>query len=130
MHRVCFLHGGLFDVHLLDVYLLNMIPCTLLKVVNLTVKKHIPYSLGIYFHILCGVGTGGAEMIWTCTHAKLLQSCLALCDSMDSSPPGSLVHELSRQEYWSGLPFPSSWMCNSQGKINKLLQIVIGAKRK
>ena len=92
MHRVCFLHGELFDVHLFDVYLLNTIPCTLLKVVNLTVKKHIPYSFGIYFHILCGVGTGGAEMIWTCMQAKLLQSCLILCDPMDSSPPGSPVH--------------------------------------
>ena len=116
MQRVCFLHGELFDVHLFDVCLLNTIPCTLLKVVNLTVKKHIPYSLGIYFHILCGVGTGGAEMIWTFIQAKLLQSCLILCDPADSSPPGSLSMGLSRQEYWSGLPFSSLWTCNSQGK--------------
>ena len=26
---------------------------------------------------------------------------------MDCSPPGSSVHGISRQEYWSGLPFPS-----------------------
>ena len=26
---------------------------------------------------------------------------------MDCGPPGSSVHEFSRQEYWSGLPFPS-----------------------
>ena len=26
---------------------------------------------------------------------------------MDCSPPGSLVHGIPRQEYWSGLPFPS-----------------------
>ena len=25
-------------------------------------------------------------------HAKLLQSCLTLCDPVDSSPPGSAVH--------------------------------------
>ena len=25
-------------------------------------------------------------------YAKLLQSCLTLCDTMDSSPPGSSVH--------------------------------------
>ena len=25
---------------------------------------------------------------------------------MDFSPPGSSVHEFSRQGYWSGLPFP------------------------
>ena len=42
-----------------------------------------------------------------CMHAKLLQSSLTLCDPMDSSPPGSSVHGFSRQEYWSGLPFPS-----------------------
>ena len=32
-------------------------------------------------------------------------SCLIICDPMDCSPPGSI--EFSRQEYWSGLPFPS-----------------------
>ena len=26
---------------------------------------------------------------------------------MDGSPPGSSVHGFSKQEYWSGLPFPS-----------------------
>ena len=26
---------------------------------------------------------------WTCMHAKLLHSCLTLCDPMDCSPPGS-----------------------------------------
>ena len=26
---------------------------------------------------------------------------------MDCSPPGSSVHGILRQEYWSGLPFPS-----------------------
>jgi len=34
------------------------------------------------------------------------QSCLTLCNPMDCSPPGSLVHGIPRQEYWSGLPFP------------------------
>ena len=41
----------------------------------------------------------------SCTHAQS-------CNPMDCSPPGSSVHgssvllPLSRQEYWSGLPFP------------------------
>ena len=30
-----------------------------------------------------------------------------LCDSMDCSLPGNLSMGFSRQEYWSGLPFPS-----------------------
>ena len=36
----------------------------------------------------------------------LTQLCLTLCDPIDWSPPGSSVHEVSRQEYWNGLPFP------------------------
>ena len=36
------------------------------------------------------------------------QWCPTLCDPMDCSPPGSLSMGFSRQEYWSGLPFPSS----------------------
>ena len=39
----------------------------------------------------------------------LAQSCLTLCDLMDCSLPGTLVMGFSRQEYWSGLPFPSPW---------------------
>ena len=35
------------------------------------------------------------------------QSCLILCDPMDSKQPGSPVHGFSRQESWSGLLFPS-----------------------
>ena len=33
------------------------------------------------------------------------QLCLTLCDLMDCSLPGSMG--FPRQEYWSGLPFPS-----------------------
>ena len=39
--------------------------------------------------------------------AKSLQSCLTLCNPRDSSPPGSPSLGFSRQEHWSGLPFPS-----------------------
>ena len=39
--------------------------------------------------------------------AKSLQSCPTLCDPMDISPPGSPSLGFSRQEHWSGLPFPS-----------------------
>ena len=40
-------------------------------------------------------------------NAKSLQSCPTLCDPIDVSPPGSLSLGFSRQEHWSGLPFPS-----------------------
>ena len=39
--------------------------------------------------------------------AKSLQLCPTLCDPIESSPPGSLSPGFSRQEHWSGLPFPS-----------------------
>ena len=35
------------------------------------------------------------------------KSCLTCWDPMDCNSPGSSVHGFSRQEYWSGLPFPS-----------------------
>ena len=45
--------------------------------------------------------------------AKSLQSCPTLCDPTDGSPPGSAVPGFSRQEHWSGLPFPSP-LCESE----------------
>ena len=40
-------------------------------------------------------------------HAKLLQSCLTLCNPMDCSLPDSSVSmAFSRQEHWGGLLFP------------------------
>ena len=39
--------------------------------------------------------------------AKSLQSCPTLCDPTDGSPPGSPSLGFSKQEHWSGLPFPS-----------------------
>ena len=47
---------------------------------------------------------------WGYVHAaaKSLQSCPTLCDPIDGSPPGSSPSlGFSRQEHWSGLPFPS-----------------------
>ena len=52
--------------------------------------------------------------------AKSLQSCPTLCDPIDDSPPGSPSLGFSRQEHWSGLPFPSpmhesekwKWSCS------------------
>ena len=37
-----------------------------------------------------------------CSVAKL---CSTLCNPMDCSQPGSFVHRIFRQGYWSGLPF-------------------------
>ena len=42
-----------------------------------------------------------------CGCCLVTKSCPTLFDPMDYSPPGSSVHGISRQKYWSRLPFPS-----------------------
>ena len=57
--------------------------------------------------------------------AKSLQSCPTLCDLIDGNPSGSPVPGFSRQEHWSGLPFPSpmhesekwKWSCKTHSII-------------
>ena len=39
---------------------------------------------------------------------EVTQSCLTLCNPVDYSLPGFSSMGFSRQEYWSGLPFPSA----------------------
>ena len=41
------------------------------------------------------------------SESEVTQPCPTLCEPMDYSLPGSLSMGFSRQEYWSGLPFPS-----------------------
>ena len=43
------------------------------------------------------------------------RSCPTLCDPMDCSLPGSSVHGIFQQEYWSGLPFPTPGDVTSPG---------------
>ena len=52
-------------------------------------------------------------------YAKSLQSCLILCDPIDSSPTGSPSLGFSRQEHWSGLPFPSPMHESEKWKWNR-----------
>ena len=47
-------------------------------------------------------GEGAGEIVC----ALCAQPCPTLWDPVVCSPPGSSVHGFSRQEYWSGLPFP------------------------
>ena len=76
------------------------------------------------------VGTSGSECLWleifsdTCTWrvcAKLLQSCLTLCNPMDCSPPGCSIHGIlqARILQWVAMPSsrassqPRDWTCVS-----------------
>ena len=53
--------------------------------------------------------------VCVCVCTRVL-SCVQLCDPMVYSPPGSSVHGiLSRQEYWSELPFPFQGIFPTQG---------------
>ena len=56
-----------------------------------------------------GIPSGTRNWIFSWPQSCVLvpQSGPTLCDPMDFSPPGSSVREFSRQEHWSGLPFPS-----------------------
>ena len=80
-------------------------PCTTLKpdvfVVSLfTTWRHAFMSPSVQSHATCA-----------CT-----LSCVRLCHPMDCKPAkASLSMEFSRQEYWSGLPFPSPGDLPDQG---------------
>ena len=82
---------------------------------------------GMCLHVIFHLLAWRAALIWkSClqpekvTAAKSLQSCPTLCDPIDGSPPGSPSLGFSRQEHWSGLPFPSpmhesenwKWSCS------------------
>ena len=85
-------------------------------------NKVLLYSTGNSAQCYAGGKFGGE---WTCVylwlspfmvHLKLSQHCwlamchsvvVTLCDLMNCSLPGSSVHGIFQQEYWSGLPFPA-----------------------
>ena len=50
-----------------------------------------------------------------------VKSCLTLCHPVGCSLPGSSIHGISRQEYWSGLPFPLQVIFPTQGLNSGLL---------
>ena len=62
-------------------------------------------SKGVTGDVQTGVEGGG--IFQSAAAARSLQSCPTLCDPIDGSPPGSPSLGFSRQEHWSGLPFPS-----------------------
>ena len=72
-----------------------------------------------------GKNTGvGCHFLFQCTKVKseseVTQSCPTLSDPMDCSLPGSSIHGISRQEYWSGVPSP--FPKNTGMGSNSLLQ--------
>ena len=62
--------------------------------------------------------------ICICVCVCALKLCPTLCDLMNYSLPGSSVHGISRQEYWSGLPFPPLGIFLIQGWNQCLLHLL------
>ena len=65
---------------------------------NLKVQR-LPHSHFLQKQYFCAFPTAAA--------AKPLQPCPALCDPIDGSHQAPPSLGFSRQEHWSGLPFPS-----------------------
>ena len=69
------------------------------------------YCMYLHVHMLLSIFT----------HAKSLQSCLTLCNSLGCSPSGFPVHGILQERIWSGLPSPSSGIFPTQGLNPHLL---------
>ena len=70
------------------------------------VRKHVLFG-NFILNVHKAVRWSQSPFAAAAAAAKSLQSCPNLCDPMDCSLPGSSVHGISRQEYWSGVPLPS-----------------------
>ena len=56
---------------------------------------------------------------------SVAQSCPTLCGAMDTAHQAPLPVEFSKQEYWSGLPFPTPGaFCPIQGSNPHLLSLL------
>ena len=67
-----------------------------------------------------GMNTGvGYHFLLQCIKVKreseVAQSCPTPSNPLDCSPPGSSIHGIFPQAYWSGVPLPSPW--NHLGSI-------------
>ena len=72
--------------------------CNEASPVNFLVSQYI---VKVTFTLYCSLLS-----VWKWKWSRSL-SRVRLCHPMDCGLPGSSVHGISRQEYWSGLPFPS-----------------------
>ena len=82
--------------------------------VTVSLPHFSTYYLPLEPHVL--TVTINQPITRTAAAAKSLRSCPTLCDPIDSSPPGSPSLGFSRQEHWSGLPFPSPMHESEKGK--------------
>ena len=91
------------------------------------VSRSASYRLALCTHLLNKCSNAFSSVFTEYLHpwlyvthlllAKLLQSCQTLCNPTDGSPKAPPSPEFSRQEHWSGLPFPSPWLTWGVHKI-------------
>ena len=82
------------------------------EIIKLQKPQFLIFKVGILLSFIQNSNAAAAAA------AKSLQSCLTLCDPIDVSPPGSSILGFSRQEHWSGLPFPSP-MHESESEVTQ-----------
>ena len=75
------------------------------------------YSSSVYSCHLFLISSASASV--AAAAAKSLQSCLTLCDPIDGSHQVPPSLGFSRQEHWSGLPFPSPMHESEKGKWSR-----------
>jgi len=81
---------------------------------NLSKFQEIVKDRGAWCTAVHGVGKGHnlateqQQQPWFPVYAKLLPSCLTLCDPMDCSPPGSSVHGILQARILEWVAMPSS----------------------
>ena len=71
-----------------------------------------------------GKNTGmGCHFLLQCMKVKseseVAQSCATPSDPMDCSLPGSSVHSIFQQEYWSGVPLPSPKITKNGSEVQR-----------
>ena len=95
------------------------------RILNITVIKEM--------QIKASMITSGLIWEYACMHAKLLQSCLTLCDPMNCSPPASSVHGILQAGILEWVAIPSSrgsspprdqaWVSRIAGKLLYLIKL-------
>ena len=63
--------------------------------------------LTVAMHGTSNSNSNSGNLSFSAAAAKSLQSCPTLCDPIDGSHQAPQSLGFSRQEHWSGLPFPS-----------------------
>ena len=83
-------------------------------------KNTAPFHIVCLYHLLfCGCPC------ITAAAAKLLQSCLTLCDPIDGSPPGSPVPAIlqARTLEWVAISFSNAWKWKVKVKVKSLSHV-------